>query len=237
MSKQFSLDGIGDHVEFGKDGNRLDMSSGHGSITDNQGSLIELRGKNATHANAFATKGQLDAATGSDAGTVWIEYTIEPSVTDLLANTAKLFDLTTGSAGLKTDHSSIPPNTNWDGSDARTYIIDTTNGLIIPNDVDKQSQVISIEFEYVNWGSSTNANVSGYLSLIEYNGSSEYMEIRKFIRKSNNDSQSGTYTVDFHTNVTNLVNGSGKGWRLYVASNEDDSNVKFKLKSIRLKSG
>lgn len=237
MSKQFSLNGIGDNVEFGKDGNKLDMSNGHGSITDNQGNFIELRGKNATHANAFATKGQLDAATGSDAGTVWIEYTTEPSVTDLSANTAKLFDLTAGAADLKTNHSSIPSNTTWDGSDARTYIIDTTNGLIIPNDVDKQPQVISVEFEYANWGSGTNTGVSGYLSLIEYNGSSEHMEIRKFIKKSNNDSQSGIFTVDFHTNVTNLVNGSGKGWRLYVTSNEADSNVTFKIKSIRLKSG
>ena len=60
MAKQFGLDGIGEHVEFGKDGNKLDMSNGHGSITNHNGVLIELRGKDATHANAFATKGQLD---------------------------------------------------------------------------------------------------------------------------------------------------------------------------------
>lgn len=237
MAKQFGLDGIGNHVEFGKDGNKLDMSNGHGSITDQQGNLIELRGKDATHVNAFATKGQLDVATGSDSGTVWIEYTTEPSITNFSANTPLEFDLTNGAADLKADYSTIPSNTTWNGSDARTYIIDTTNGLITPNAVDKQPHTISIEFEFTDWGSGTNTGVSGYFSLIEYNGSSEHLEIRKFIKKSNNDSGTGIFTVDFHTNVTNQVNGSGKGWRLYATSNESDSNATFKLKSIRLKAG
>ena len=237
MAKQFGLDGVGEHVEFGKDGNKLDMSNGHGSFTDHSGSLIEIRGKDATHANSFATKGQLDAATGSDSGTVWITYTTEPTVSNFSANTAKEFDLTTGAADLESDYSTIPSNTSWDGSDARTYIIDTTNGLLTPNALDKQPHVISVEFEFTNWGSGTNTGVSGYLSLFEYNGSSESKEIRKFIKKSNNDSGDGTFTVDFHTNVTSQVNGSGKGWRIKVTSNEADSNATFKLKSIRLKAG
>ncbi len=237
MAKQFALDGIGDHVEFGKDGNQLDMSNGHGSITDSAGNLIELRGKAATHSSSFATKGQLDAATGSDSGTVWIEYTTEPTVSNFSANTPKLFDLTTGAADLKTDYSTIPSNTSWDGSDARTYIIDTTNGLITPNALNKQPHVISVEIAYQDVGSGTNTGVQLHLSLIEYNGSSEHLEIKKQFRKSNNDSGDGTLTVDFHTNVTNAVNGSGKGWRLYVTSNEADSNASVKLKSLRLKAG
>ena len=51
MSKQFGLDGIGDHVEFGKDGNKLDMTNGHGVNHRPVGNPIELRGKDATHAN------------------------------------------------------------------------------------------------------------------------------------------------------------------------------------------
>ena len=155
MAKQFALDGVGDHVEFGKDGNKLDMTNGHGSITDKDGNLIELRGKAGTHANSFTTKSQLDAATGSDAGTVWIEYSTEPTISNFSANTPKLVTLTGGVADLKTDYSTIPSNTTWNGSDARTYIIDTTNGLITPNALDKQPHVISIEFEYVDWGSGT----------------------------------------------------------------------------------
>ena len=236
MSKQFGLDGIGDHVEFGKDGNKLDMTNGHGSITDQVGDLIELRGRDATHASSFATKGQLDAATGSDAGTVWIEYTTEPTISNFTANTAKEIDLTTGAADLKTDYSTIPSNTSWNGSDARTYIIDITNGLITPNAVDKQPHVISVEFEYSDWGSGTNTGVGAVFSLVEHDGTDK-LEIRKQWRKANNDSGSGTFTLDFHTNVTNHVNGSGKGWKLKVTSLENDSNATIKLKSIRLKAG
>lgn len=235
--KMSNCKGLDKDVEFGVNGIRLKADSGIVELVSNGGDLVEVRGKAGTHANSLVNKSQLDAATGSDSGTVWIEYTIEPTVSNFSANTAKLFDLTTGAADLKTDYSTIPSNTTWDGSDARTYIIDTTNGLITPNALDKQPHTISVEFEYTDWGSGTNTGVSGYLSLIEYNSSSEHLEIRKFVKKSNNDSQTGIFTVDFHTNVTNQVNGSGKGWRLYATSNEADSNASFKIKSIRLKAG
>lgn len=237
MSKQFGLDGIGEKPEFGKDGNVLDMSNGHAQFQDNAGNVIEVRGKDATNAASFVTKSQLDAATGSDAGTVWIEYTSEPTISNFSANTPKLVDLTAGAADLKTDYSTIPSNTSWNGTDARTYIIDTTNGLITPNALDKQPHTISIEFEFVDWGSGTNTGVGAYMSLIEYNGSSEHLEIRKQWRKANNDSGAGVFTLDFHTNVTNQVNGSGKGWRLYVTSLENDTNASIKIKSIRQKCG
>lgn len=235
---QSDLVGVANKLQLGEDGAFLDGStSGYLEITDKDGNLLPVRAAAATNTNGLVTKSQLDAATGSDSGTVWIEYTTEPEVSNFSANTPKLFDLTTGAADLKTDYSTIPSNTTWNGSDARTYIIDTTNGLITPNALDKQSHTISVEFEYADWGSGTNTGVSGYLSLIEYNGSSEHLEIRKFVKKSNNDNQTGIFTVDFHTNATNQVSGSGKGWRLYATSNEADSNASFKLKSIRLKAG
>lgn len=237
MGKQFGLDGVDKVVEFGKDGNRLDMSNGHGSVTNNNGELIELRGKASTHADAFATKSQLDAATGNDSGTVWIEYTDKPAISNFSANTPKLVNLTVGAADLKTDYSVIPSNIDWDLWDERSYIIDTVNGLITPNNVDKQTHTVSVEFEFTNWGGTTNSGVGAYLSLVEYNGSSERLEIRKQWRKANNDSGDGIITLDFHTNVTSFVNGSGKGWRLYVTSLESDSNAKIEIKSIRLRCG
>lgn len=238
MAKQFNLQGIGSKPELGKDGHIIDGSNaGYVALTDKNGNYIETRGGTASHANGLVTKSQLDAATGTDSGTVWIEYTTEPAVSNFSANTAKSFDLTTGAADLKTDYSTIPSNTTWDGSDARTYIIDTTNGLITPNAVDKQSHTISIEIQYVDLGSGTNTDVGAYLSLVEYDGSSEHEEIRKQFKKSNNDSGTGILTLDFHTNVTNHVNGSGKGWRLYVTSLEADSNASVKIRSIRLKAG
>lgn len=229
--------GLSDDVEFGVNGLRLKADGGIVELVDHNGDPVEVRGLAGSHANALATKGQLDAATGSDSGTVWLEFTTEPTVSNFSANTPKLFDLTTGAADLKADYSTIPSNTTWDGSDARTYIIDTTNGLITPNALNKQSHVISVEIAYQDVGSGTNTGVQLHLSLIEYNGSSEHLEIKKQFRKSNNDSGAGTLTVDFHTNVTNAVNGSGKGWRLYVTSNEADSNASVKLKSLRLKAG
>ena len=237
MAKQFNQDGVADKLEFGKDGHVLDMSNGYGQIEDSAGSLIELRAKSATHSSALVTKSQLDAATGSDSGTIWIEYTTEPTISNFSANTPKLVDLTAGAADLKADYSTIPSATSWDGSDARTYIIDTTSGLITPNNLNKQPHIISVEFEFADWGSGTNTGVGAYMSLIEYNGSSEHLEIRKQWRKANNDSGGGTFTLDYHTNVTNQVNGSGKGWRLYVTSLENDSNASIKIKSIRQRCG
>ena len=237
MAKQFGLDGIGDKVEFGKDGHYLDMSNGHAEFDDHSGNPIEVRGAQATHSSAFVTKGQLDSATGSDAGTVWIEYGTEPSLTNFSANTRKEFDLTGGTATLLSDYSVIPAGTSWNGSDARTYIIDVTNGLITPNNVDKQSVIISVELDYVDLGSGTNTDVGLLLDLVEFNSSTEQLTIRKQFKKSNNDSGDGNVTVDFMTNVTSHVNGSGKGWRLYVTSLEADSNAVIKIKRIRQRCG
>lgn len=240
MSKQFGLDGIGDHVEFGKDGNKLDMTNGHALITDHAGDAIEVRGKDATHSSAFVTKSQLDSATGTDSGTVWIEFTTEPEVTSLTANTWHQFDLSTGTvASLMADHSTIPSGITWDGSDARTYIIDTTNDLLTPNDLNKQPHTISVELSYSGVGGSTDNDAEMKLKLVEYDGSSEKTnpEIIKTFRKAYNDSGAGELTVDFNTNVSSHTNGSGKGWRIYVSSNEGDGSVSIKIKSIRLKAG
>ncbi len=237
MQKNFKLGGVDSSVEFGKDGNQLDMSNGYGEFKDSAGSKIEVRAKDATHSSSLVTKSQLDSATGSDSGTVWLEYSTEPTMSNFSANTAKEIDLTAGTGSLKTAYSTIPQNTSWDSVDERSYIIDLTNGLITPNSVDKQSHTISIEFEYSDWGSGTNTGVGGYMSLIEYDGSNEQLEIIKQFRKANNDSGAGVVTLDFHTNVTSNVNGSGKGWRVKITSLEADSNATINIKSIRLKAG
>ncbi|AUR81896.1 hypothetical protein NVP1016O_16 [Vibrio phage 1.016.O._10N.286.46.A11] len=239
MSKQFGLDGVSDHVEFGKDGNKLDMTNGHALVTDHAGDAIEVRGKDATHSSSFATKGQLDAATGADGGTVWIEYTTEPEITSLSANTYVEFDLTTGAADLMADHSTIPSGITWNGSDARTYAIDITNGLIKPNDLNKQPHLISVEIAYANVGGSTDNDTEMKVKLVEYDGTNEKNNptIIKTFRKAYNDGGSGTTTIDFNTNASSHTNGTGKGWRLYFASNEGDGSVSIKIKSIRMKCG
>lgn len=236
MSKNFTLDAVGDNVEFGKDGNRIDMTNAHAEIQNQNGDLIEVRGANATHSSSLVTKSQLDAATGTDSGTVWIEYTTEPEITSLSANTYVEFDLTTGAADLMSDHSTIPSNTSWNGSDARTYIIDTTNGLLTPNQLTKQAHMICLEIDYANVGGGTDNDAEMKVKLVEYDGTSEKTNpvIIKSFRKAFNDSGAGTLTVDFCTNSSSHTVGSGKGWRIYFASNESDGTVNIKLKSIRM---
>ncbi len=236
--KNYFLTAIASLFELGKNGHKIDGSNlGYVGITDKNGDPIEVRGKDASHANGLVTKQQLESATGSDVGTVWIEYSTEPTVSNFSSGTPKLFDLTTGVATLLTDYSTIPNNTSWDGSDERTYIIDITNGLITPNNLNKQSTTLSIEIAYDNMGSNTNLALAMRFTLVEYNGSNEHREISSQFHKSNNDSGSGVLTINFNTNVTSQVNGSGKGWRLYVTSLENDSNGSVKIKSIRQQCG
>ncbi|AUR89484.1 hypothetical protein NVP1123O_55 [Vibrio phage 1.123.O._10N.286.48.F3] len=240
MAKQFKLDGIGVKPEFGKDGHVLDMSNGYAQFEDTNGNRIEVRGANATHANAFVTKTQLDAATGTDSGTVWLEFTTEPEITSLTANNWHQFDLATGTAAdLMDDHSTIPSGISWNGSDARTYIIDTANNLLTPNDLNKQPHLISVEINYSNVGGSTDNDAEMKCKLVEYDGTSNKSnpEIIKTFRKAYNDGGSGTLTVDFATNASSHTNGSGKGWKIYFLSNEGDGTVSIKIKSIRMQCG
>ena len=234
-----NCNGLANDVEFGVNGMRLKADSGIIEFVDNNGDVVEVRGKTGSHANSLVNKSQLDAATGADGGTVWIEYTTEPEVTSLSANTYVEFDLTTGSADLMADHSTIPSGITWNGSDARTYAIDITNGLIKPNNLNKQPHLISVEIDYSGIGGSTDNDAEMKLKLVEYDGTSEKNNptIIKTFRKAYNDSGAGTLTVDFNTNASSHTNGSGKGWRLYVASNEGDGTVSIKIKSIRMKCG
>ena len=129
--RNYFLKAVASIFELGKNGSKIDGSNaGYVQVNDKNGDPIEVRGGAASHANGLVTKSQLEAATGSDSGTVWLEFTTEPEITSLTANTWHQFDLATGTAAdLMADHSTIPSNTSWNGSDARTYIIDTTNNL------------------------------------------------------------------------------------------------------------
>jgi hypothetical protein len=65
-TNNFALKGIANLVQFGKRGLKIltDTDSDYFSFTDNNGStLVEVRGADATQANAFFTKGQFDSAT------------------------------------------------------------------------------------------------------------------------------------------------------------------------------
>lgn len=82
----FALKGLANLVQFGKRGLKIitDKDSGFFSFTDNDGTtLVEVRGANATVANAFITKGQFDAATSAVAQYVSTEVQYNTGTTTL----------------------------------------------------------------------------------------------------------------------------------------------------------
>ena len=82
----FALKGLASLVQFGKRGLKVitDKDSGFFSFTDNDGTtLVEVRGANATVANAFLTKGQFDAATQAVAQYVSTEVQYNNGTTTL----------------------------------------------------------------------------------------------------------------------------------------------------------
>lgn len=82
----FALKGLANLVQFGKRGLKLltDTTDNYFSFTDNDGTtLVEVRGANATVANAFLTKGQFDAATSAVAQYVSTEVQYNTGTTTL----------------------------------------------------------------------------------------------------------------------------------------------------------
>ena len=82
----FALKGLNNLVQLGKRGLKIltDTDDNFFSFTDNDGStLVEVRGANATVANAFLTKGQFDSATSAVAQYVSTEIAYNTGITTL----------------------------------------------------------------------------------------------------------------------------------------------------------
>lgn len=82
----FALKGLANLVQLGKRGLKIltDTDDNFFSFTDNDGStLVEVRGANATVANAFLTKGQFDNATSAVAQYVSTEVQYNTGTTTL----------------------------------------------------------------------------------------------------------------------------------------------------------
>jgi hypothetical protein len=85
-TNNFALKGIANLVQFGKRGLKIltDTDNDYFSFTDNDGStLVEVRGADATQANAFFTKGQFDSATQTVAQYVSTEVEFDSGTTTL----------------------------------------------------------------------------------------------------------------------------------------------------------
>lgn len=85
-TNNFALKGLANLVQFGKRGLKIltDTSDDYFSFTDNDGTtLVEVRGADATQANAFFTKGQFDSATQTVAQYVSTEVQYNSGTTAL----------------------------------------------------------------------------------------------------------------------------------------------------------
>lgn len=85
-TNNFALKGVANLVQFGKRGLKIltDTDNDYFSFTDNDGStLVEVRGADATQANAFLTKGQFDSATQTIAQFVSTEVNYNTGTTTL----------------------------------------------------------------------------------------------------------------------------------------------------------
>lgn len=114
-----------------------------------------------------------------------------------------------------------------------TYIIDVTNGLLIPNNQDKQHHTFVFELFYDRKGGSINdEDISTVFSLVEYNGASE-VESQHFEQMCGyGNSRSGNITITFNVISSSDTLGSGKGWRFKMMSKEGDGNFRFRLDRI-----
>ncbi len=236
MALGYTQNGVDEIIQLGKNGIKIDGSSKTKVIIkDSSGSLVPMQGGDAQISSDFVTKGQMDAATGNERGSIVIEYSSgnEPVVTGFTQNQIKEFDLTSGSASVVSKYHQVPPSTQtFNGSDDRTYIIDTSNGLLLPNNVDKQSHVFSIRLYYDQKGGFNDEDIGVVFHLVEFDGTNEQDTIYKEQGCMAGNSRTGFIDVDFNCVASVDTRGTGKGWRLKIMSKEGDSNFRFKIKRI-----
>ncbi len=234
MAKQYALDGVNETIELGKDGHKIDGSNGFIEVTDNGGARINLRAAAGVNSHDLVTKQQLDQATGVDAGHIVLEYSAsQPTVEGFTANQTKEFDLTGGTAAALSKYLKVPSSTDsYDEVDDKTYIIDVTNGLLIPNNQDKQHHTWVMELYYDQKGGFNDEDIATVFSLVEYNGASE-VEVQHFEQMcGNGNNRTGNITITFNVISSSDTRGSGKGWRFKVMSKEGDGNFRFRLDRV-----
>lgn len=234
MAKQYALDGVNEVLELGKDGHKIDGSNGFIELTDNAGTRINVRAAAGVNSHDLVTKQQLDQATGIDSGHIVLEYSANhPTVDGFTANETKEFDLTGGTATAVAKYLKVPSSTDsYDEVDDKTYIIDVTNGLLIPNNQDKQHHTWVFELFYDRKGGTINdEDISVVFKLVEYNGTEvDEMWIEQMCGFGNG--REGYINVTFNVISSSDTRGTGKGWRFKVMSKEADGNFRFRLDKI-----
>lgn len=234
MSHNYSLESVNETVSLGKSGITLNGSNlTNLRVTKSDGSLATVQGADGQSASDFITKGQFDLVSGVEQGVLVIDYSTKPTVEGFSGGQTKYFDLTSGTAFLKNKVSYSPASSNsYDSVDDRTYIVDTTNGLLLPNPVNKQPHVWSFIFNYSQKGGLNDEDIGVVIDLVEYNGTSE-VDVISIEQACTAGNRSGTISTSFRSSATSDTIGAGKGWKLRITSKEGDGNFKWELSQIR----
>lgn len=237
MSYNYSLEGVNEVVSLGKSGIVLNGNNlTNLRVTNSSGSLVTVQGADGQSASDFITKGQFELSSGAEQGVLVIDYSTKPTLEGFSGGETKYFDLTSGVASLKDKVSYSPASSNsYDSVDDRTYVMDTTNGLLLPNPVSKQMHVWSFVFNYSQKGGINDEDIGVVVDLVEYNGTSE-VDVTSIEQSCTAGNRTGTISVSFRASASTDTIGSGKGWKLRITSKEGDGNFKWELSQIRRES-
>lgn len=169
-----------------------------------------------------------------DTGHQKIVYSAKPQLVGFTDNQVREFDLTSGVAAL--DARSNPTAGNlYDSADDRTYCVDIVNGLIVPNQVDKQAHRVVVSASYIQKGGTTNSDMGAIGRLVEYDGTAEQAISEKIIMMPFGDERDGVLEFTFDVVSTSAYTvGSGKGFKFKLEMLEGDGNITFDLESIQV---
>lgn len=83
-TKQYSLGGVNESIELGKDGHVIDGSnSAYIKVTDNGSTLLPVKGADATASDEFVTQSQLDAVEAKTGGYLSYSYDASSGISQL----------------------------------------------------------------------------------------------------------------------------------------------------------
>lgn len=170
-----------------------------------------------------------------DTGHQKINYSTKPQLVGFSNNQVREFDLTSGVAVL--DVRSNPTDGSlYDSADDRTYCVDIVNGLIVPNQVDKQSHRVVVKMSYIQKGGATNSDMGVVGYLYEFDGTNEQPDpSEKIIMMPYGDERDGVLEFTFDVVATSTYTiGVGKGFKFKLEMLEGDGNITFDLESIQV---
>lgn len=155
-----------------------------------------------------------------------------PTVSGFNALQTKEIPLNSVTGSLDAEYSSIPTSdSNYDGQDAKTYVISLADNLLLPNKVVNQLQTFNLHFTYTNKGGFNDENASVFITITEYDGtalSRSWSVEQNCGDGSREGSFMSTFTVPCHSGMMSAT----AGYKLSITSKRADGNFTFNLNRI-----